>query len=216
MMTKPAFPDFYIQGEIRQFVVAAYPLSPDIVKREDPALVGVPFLFYVGLTRGELFRIRLMRGEEEYKLYKNIYTQIYANARALAQIGGIPEFFLGSKKDLYQMLKGTVRGRDIDPSVMYPKSIEVIPGKIVNRDDILNYLTTGKNPPSFRTEADYRHMIKVILPDVLAERKCREAQIREQEANAPTLGSKVRTLYGLCQQKTDAYEPKVPAHYDWK
>lgn len=208
-----AFPDFYLANN--NAVVAAYPVKPEILRRERSEIMGVPFLFYVG-TRSTV-------------------AQVNASAERMAREvfpgGSAPHYF--SESDLDRLLEGTIQKKDVlhhslcsAPAIQWPKQVEVVSGSVVASDKIANWWVPYsfgvghegdvKGHTPFRTPADYQRMVQSVLPDVLSERAYMKEQRERQTQEAAQLGNRVKALIGMYHPKTEAYKPRVAIHSSWK
>ena len=178
------------------------------MRREDPVLAGVPFLFYVG-TRSTVAQVN----ESAQRMAKEAIPG-----------GSTPHYF--SSNDLDTMLQGMVTRKDVPDGTTYPEQIEIVPGRIMPLDKLASWWVPysfglghegnvrGHTP--FRAVHNYQHMVQSILPDVRAERTYMKEQAEIQAQEAAQLGNRVKALFGMYKPKTEAYTPHVQIHPAWK
>lgn len=203
---RQTYPDFLLASN--NCVVAAYPISPGILRREAPCLAGVPFLFYVG-TQSTVDRVNASAQRMATEVIKG---------------GSAPHYF--SASDLDALLQGTITRKDVPNDAKSPEQIEIVPGTALPLDKLasgwvpysfgVGHEHDVKSHTPFRQPNDYQRMVQRILPDVRTERQFMKEQDEKQAREAAQLGNRVKALFGMYHPKIEAYVPRVENYYLWR
>ncbi len=176
---KPLHPDFFV-GE-NNCVFAAYVTGTEILEKDDPKLIGVPFIFYDGTTRHSI--VNKLKSEGISYLSGSQLEALTKNAQMK---GRVPETVRVHGNDIpwRELLRLSPFG-----GAYVPYSFGVF-----HEDDL-------KRGFRIRTQVDYNRLVSEILPEIFAQRQAKtqqEAQIESFYSNPLNiiLSTMTRGWYG--------------------
>lgn len=180
-LIKPKYKDFAV-GE-NNAVIAVYVTGPEILVKDNPNLIGMPFIFYNGTTRHSI--VDNLRSEGISYLDGGLLEGLTKNAR---NDGEVPEtIHVHGRNIAWQELYGGVVGPFGGVYVPYSFGI-------YHNDDL-------RREFKVRAQTDYNKMVREILPEIFERRHAeaeKEAQIKAFYSNPfnRTLSFLTAGLYG--------------------
>ncbi len=160
-------PDFAV-GELYNFVLA-YVTGPEILKHDDPKLIGIPFMFFIGDISDNYMGIKM------------------EDIAARLKKKGIPYLSHSKFNDIFEDAHITFKA---PPNIVYAGdkeiTLEELVGNIIRPDScsipgcLPNFFGLLLKEPKFegrikvRSEEDYKKMKEQILPEVRRERAGKE------------------------------------------